>query len=142
MRFQPQSVRQVEHSVVEGYVLFRGGLLEQSTSRPRGKHQAIVGHIGQASFGLQRREGQRMPVDPDISRIRRDSARDDAQQTGLSGAFYFAQRHTSRRERMSQPPEYDMVAIALAEIVDAYHAGKCTHECGARLDLVPDSSWD
>ncbi|MNJ71293.1 hypothetical protein D3C77_678180 [compost metagenome] len=60
-----------------------------------------------------------MPVDPYVTAIRRDHARDDAQQTGFAGAVFFAQRHASRRERVSQPLEYKVVAVALAEIVDA-----------------------
>ncbi|MNT94851.1 hypothetical protein D3C72_2366160 [compost metagenome] len=60
-----------------------------------------------------------MPVDPDISPIRRDNPRHDAQQAGLAGAVFFAQRRAPGRERMGKPLEYEMVAVALAEIVDA-----------------------
>jgi hypothetical protein len=88
--FQSETVSRIEHSIVDGRVLLAGNSLEHPTPGLCGKRQAIVGHIGQAAFGLQRRVGQRMSVDPHVSGIRCDSARDDAQKTGFAAAVFFA----------------------------------------------------
>ena len=119
MRLQPQAKSQIQDVIVQAHVFLGGGVQQEFAPGLRGKRQAVIRHVSQAGTGLLRRVGQRMPVDPYLTAIRRDHARDDAQQTGFAGAVFFAQRHASRRERVSQPLEYKVVAIALAEIVDA-----------------------
>src|SRR5690606_31231031 len=117
MRLQAQPVRKVEHGIVENRFLFQGKLLEQATPRLRRKCQAIPGHVGQPRLGLCRCMDQGVPVYPDVPLVRRNNPRDNAEQSGFSRAVFLAQRHASWRKRVSQSLEYEMVAIALAEIV-------------------------
>ena len=85
--------------MIKGRPLLRGDPLEQLPARQRGKRQTIVGHMGQPGFGQRRLAGHRMPADPDVARVRRDHACDDAQQGGFASVFFFAQRHASGSER-------------------------------------------